>query len=115
MAAPANRIEPGPQLFRQCQRGVMSRIHFLAILLFLSAMATHKPVHAGEATPLVIGQSFTIESKILGETRRINIYASHPYGESEDTPLPVLYMPDGGIAGDGDAAGESGKVPAELV
>lgn len=78
----------------------MSRIYFLTIVLFLSAIATAPPVCASEATPLVIGQTFTIESKILGETRRINVYATHPYGEPEDTPLPVLYMPDGGIGED---------------
>ena len=43
---------------------------------------------------LVIGRSFTIESKVLGETRRINVYV--PPGH-EAGPLPVLYMPDGGL------------------
>lgn len=52
------------------------------------------------ATPLVIGETFMISSKILGETRRINIYLPPGYTQSQDLRLPVLYMPDGGIAED---------------
>lgn len=52
------------------------------------------------ATPLVIGETFRIESKVLGETRRINVYQPHVYTEAITTPLPVLYMPDGGLAED---------------
>ncbi len=55
---------------------------------------------AGAATPLVIGETFTIESKVLGETRRINVYLPPPYSASATTRLPVLYMPDGGMAED---------------
>lgn len=52
------------------------------------------------ASPLVIGETFTIDSKILGETRRINVYLPRDYGESPRARLPVLYMPDGGMAED---------------
>ncbi|MEA2692439.1 MAG: uncharacterized protein QOJ16_1826 [Acidobacteriota bacterium] len=52
------------------------------------------------ASPLVIGETFTIASKILGETRRINVYLPPAYAESPSTRLPVLYMPDGGMAED---------------
>ncbi len=52
------------------------------------------------ATPLVIGETFTIESKALGETRRINVYRPQPWGRDPKAPLPVLYMPDGGIGED---------------
>jgi uncharacterized protein len=75
-------------------------IRFLSILLSLPLFFISNKLHASEAKPLAIGETFTIDSKILGETRRINTYATHPYGESENTPLPVLYMPDGGIAED---------------
>jgi predicted alpha/beta superfamily hydrolase len=53
-----------------------------------------------KATPLVIGETFTIDSKILGERRRINVYAPPDYTKSPNARLPVLYMPDGGIAED---------------
>ena len=55
---------------------------------------------AENAAPLVIGETFTIDSKILGETRRINVYLPPAYAESPGARLPVLYMPDGGIAED---------------
>jgi predicted alpha/beta superfamily hydrolase len=55
---------------------------------------------ADGAAPLVIGETFTLDSKILGETRRINVYLPPGYKESSDSRLPVLYMPDGGIAED---------------
>lgn len=51
-------------------------------------------------TPLSIGETFTIESKVLAETRRINVYLPEPYAATPTTRLPVLYMPDGGIAED---------------
>jgi predicted alpha/beta superfamily hydrolase len=53
-----------------------------------------------KAAPLVIGDTFTMESKALGETRRINVYAPPGYAESPDARVPVLYMPDGGMAED---------------
>jgi hypothetical protein len=53
-----------------------------------------------KAAPLVIGETFTIESKILSETRRINVYLPPGYADSPGARLPVLYMPDGGIAED---------------
>jgi predicted alpha/beta superfamily hydrolase len=52
------------------------------------------------AAPLVIGDTFTIDSKILGETRRINVYMPPGYAASPDARVPVLYMPDGGMAED---------------
>jgi predicted alpha/beta superfamily hydrolase len=53
-----------------------------------------------KAVPLVIGETFTIESKILSEKRRINVYLPRGYAESLEARLPVLYLPDGGIAED---------------
>jgi predicted alpha/beta superfamily hydrolase len=53
-----------------------------------------------DATPLAIGETFTLASQVLGETRRINIYAPPGYPAGSDKPLPVLYMPDGGVAED---------------
>ena len=66
-----------------------------SLLLFASAHG------AGfDKTPLVIGDSFTIASKALGETRRINVYLPPGYAEAGDKRFPVLYMPDGGMAED---------------
>ena len=51
-----------------------------------------------KAAPLVVGETFTIPSRVLGETRRINVY--RPPGLAADAALPVLYLPDGGLAED---------------
>ena len=50
--------------------------------------------------PLCIGQTFTLDSKVLGETRRLNVYLPPAYVDSATLRLPVLYMPDGGLAED---------------
>ena len=55
---------------------------------------------ASVAEPLVIGQTFTMPSKILGETRRLNVYLPAGYAASATQRLPVLYMPDGGLGED---------------
>jgi predicted alpha/beta superfamily hydrolase len=67
-------------------------------LLFLTLNARASEID--RSVPLVIGETFTINSKILSETRRINVYLPPSYTESTDARLPVLYMPDGGIAED---------------
>lgn len=56
------------------------------------------PALASAAAPLSIGDTWTIQSAALGETRRINVYV--PAGIPAGTPLPVLYMPDGGMLED---------------
>src|SRR5687768_9772880 len=68
------------------------------LLLLLSQSAPAAPI--APATPLVIGDTFTLASTVLGEVRRINVYAPPGYAASRDLRLPVLYMPDGGMAED---------------
>lgn len=52
---------------------------------------------ATAATPLIIGDAFTIDSAVLHEQRRVNVYTPTNYGERFTSPLPVLYMLDGGL------------------
>src|SRR5262245_25731173 len=73
----------------------MLRISFVAPVLLVSPILAQSP-----ATPLTIGETFTIQSRALGETRRINVYLPPPYADSSNKRFPVLYMPDGGIAED---------------
>lgn len=70
--------------------------------LLLPAAAAYAQAHpqAHAAAPLVIGETFTIESKTLGETRRINVYLPPAYTAATSSRLPVVYMPDGGMAED---------------
>jgi uncharacterized protein len=53
-----------------------------------------------EAVPLMIGETFTLASSVLGETRRINVYRPTAWNLAPAQPLPVLYMPDGGTGED---------------
>lgn len=50
--------------------------------------------------PLVIGETLTIKSQAVGETRRINVYLPAGYAQAPKERWPVLYMPDGGLAED---------------
>lgn len=68
--------------------------------LAIAATAAFAQSPVSSSTPLSIGETFTIQSKVLGETRRINVYLPEPYSATPTTRLPVLYMPDGGIAED---------------
>ena len=73
----------------------------LAIALSLSATrAVAQAADAGlpAAERLVIGETFTLRSQALGEVRRVNVYLPPAYGDT--ARLPVLYMPDGGMAED---------------
>ena len=71
-----------------------------AVLLVAPALAQNPTGTASQAAPLNLGETFTIQSKALGETRRINVYLPPAYSETPGTRLPVLYMPDGGVAED---------------
>ena len=82
----------------------MPRILLVAALL--ASLASHAAGQgiateaARDVTPLVIGETFTIASSVLHETRRINVYVPPGYAASPATRLPVLYMPDGGMQED---------------
>jgi predicted alpha/beta superfamily hydrolase len=71
-------------------------------LVALASPASHAAAanaSASASTPLAIGETFTLESKVLAETRRINVYLPPGYAKS-DAKMPVLYMPDGGLGED---------------
>jgi predicted alpha/beta superfamily hydrolase len=85
-------------------RGDSIKSFILALVATLGLQAGVLSGPAGraqaQATALLLGDTFSIESKILGETRRINVYAPQAYYDSASLQLPVLYMPDGGMAED---------------
>lgn len=45
-------------------------------------------------------ETFTLQSAVLGEMRRINVYTPPAYGAAGAASFPVLYMPDGGLRED---------------
>lgn len=75
-------------------------VSIVVAALFAAVASGGSSIRAQSVAPLVIGDTFTVESKALGETRRINVYPPPGYAESSDVRLPVLYMPDGGVAED---------------
>jgi predicted alpha/beta superfamily hydrolase len=76
------------------------------IVVLIAARATPSSAQtrpdsvAGVTAPLVIGETFTVASRVMGEVRRINVYAPPIYTDSPGVRLPVLYMPDGGLRED---------------
>jgi enterochelin esterase-like enzyme len=74
----------------------MPSLRFVFIAFALSLFFTGTAAAASStAAPLTIGETWTIDSASLGETRRINVYV--PAGPHAGKPLPVMSMPDGGV------------------
>jgi uncharacterized protein len=77
-----------------------------SLLLLAVAACACPEVKAPRTTPAApragiaaLGETLTLDSKILGERRVINVYVPPGYSTSSDR-YPVLYMPDGGMAED---------------
>jgi uncharacterized protein len=72
------------------------------ICVLLPGIAPGQGSSAGpqNVAPLSFGETFMISSKVLEETRPINVYTPPAYAESADVELPVLYMLDGGMGED---------------
>ncbi len=71
-----------------------------AAIVLLTSQAPPQGDGVGQVAPLTIGETFIIRSKVLDETRRINVYLPPAYTVSPGARLPVLYMPDGGMGED---------------
>jgi predicted alpha/beta superfamily hydrolase len=72
----------------------------MRVISIILTLLTFVHVQAQEATPLVLGEQRKIESKILHETRIINIYLPEEYQADDTTHYPVIYILDGGIEED---------------
>src|SRR5688500_4958298 len=71
----------------------MKLLHLLLVLGACGGRPT--TLQPESVTPASIGETLTIDSKILGERRTINVYVPPDYAKGER--YPVLYMPDGGM------------------
>jgi hypothetical protein len=69
-------------------------------LFLFFVLAVGSTAHAEATEPVPPHQSFTLESKALKETRRINVYTPPGYDAAKSSRYPVLYMPDGGLQED---------------
>jgi predicted alpha/beta superfamily hydrolase len=70
------------------------------IAAFAASVCLATAASAQSSSPLVMGETFTIDSKVMHEARRINVFRPTVYGDSIKEPMPVMYMPDGGMAED---------------
>ncbi|MBK7787519.1 MAG: hypothetical protein IPJ54_02840 [Saprospiraceae bacterium] len=50
-----------------------------------------------ESTPITIGESLRIDSKIMAESRQINIYLPAEFNKEEAKKYGVVYLLDGGL------------------
>lgn len=69
----------------------MRLIHFFIVLIGFSNC-----LKAQSTDSIPVHQTFTIQSVHVGEVRTINVWLPEDYA-SKPTPLPVMYMADGGI------------------
>lgn len=74
----------------------MCRAACLMVAIWLCAGTAY----AAEPEPHKLYETFTIESKTLGETRRINVYAPPGFDAKAKRKYAVLYMLDGGVKED---------------
>lgn len=74
----------------------MKRLRQTLFLFLISST-----IYAQEkAQPLTIGVTTALESKELGEIRKINIYLPEDYKETDTIKYPVIYILDGGLEED---------------
>jgi predicted alpha/beta superfamily hydrolase len=70
-------------------------IHYSATRIILLALLLVAPARADDGRLIVIGRSYAMESKVLGGTRRLNVYLPPHYGDASRR-FPVLVLLDGG-------------------
>ena len=73
-------------------------MRILPVIVGLVAVGCARPTTA-RPEPVTIGESYTLRSVVLGQTRRINVYLPPGYA-APDSRFPVLYLLDGGIRED---------------
>ena len=73
---------------------------FLFAVVAVRVSATEEAAEEAAKEAAAPHTTFTMESKAVSETRRINVYTPPGYEAAKDTRFPVLYMPDGGMRED---------------
>ncbi len=76
-------------------------------LLFSACTVPPPPVQTGKVQQnqppredIIIGESFTVDSKVLAEKRRLTVYLPQNYDQEPTRRYPVLYLLDGGAKED---------------
>jgi hypothetical protein len=86
------------------------------------APSTSASAAAPAPEPVLPHQTFMVDSKVMGEARRINLYTPPDYDKAPDARYTVIYMPDGGVeedfphvTADVDAAIRAGEMRSVIV
>ncbi len=74
----------------------LARAVCLCCVILWSTACSEPPL---TSDPILPHDTFGIDSTVLGEQRRINVYLPLGYQDASDS-FPVLYMPDGGVEED---------------
>ncbi|WP_027125408.1 alpha/beta hydrolase [Gelidibacter mesophilus] len=72
-------------------------ITFLLITIGLTSAEAQSTLKESSKTPLTIGEVINIDSKILSESRTLNIYLPDGYKVSDTLKHPVIYVLDGSM------------------
>ncbi len=70
------------------------------VLLAVACSQPPPAVAPRSVAPLVFGETFHVDSKVLGERRTINVHLPPDYTAGATTRYPILVMLDGGVAED---------------
>jgi predicted alpha/beta superfamily hydrolase len=66
-------------------------------LIAFQLEAQSAPPTVSQADSVPAHETFSIDSRAVGESRTINVHTPRGYDDADTTRFPVLYMPDGGI------------------
>ncbi len=91
-----SRLTPGAfllvRLIFKMKKTCISILLLLSVILAFGQMDNLQPA---ETRPFVLGQINSLPSKILGETRLLNIYLPEGYNAKDSATYPVIYLLDG--------------------
>ena len=87
-------VARGARLSGSCSQHAHRGAQLVVLVAAAACTPAPRAISApASATVAAIGETLTIESKILGERRVINVYVPPDYATSQER-LAVLYMPD---------------------
>lgn len=75
------------------------RLLLLGLLTGLTSLIAIAAEPAPVGKPIVMGHSYSIESKILGQKRHLTLYLPPEYADSKET-FPLMVLLDGGVKED---------------
>jgi predicted alpha/beta superfamily hydrolase len=73
---------------------------FVTYFMFIGHADAENSSKSLLVSPLNIGDVLTVDSKVLGEQRILNVYVPASYADSSDKQYPVIYVLDGSISED---------------